>query len=562
MKDDTSHVRFAPSRTCTETSQSSTKEDTSSDRPGFRIYAVSVVLALSVLMVGLDASIVATANPKITDDFNSLADVGWYGSAFQLTVCATQLSWGKVYMLFPVKRVFIGSVFLFEVGSLISAAAPSSSVFIAGRAISGVGSAGMTGGSLLIIAQCVPLQSRPTFIAMIGAMEAIGYIMGPLLGGAITDKASWRWCFWINLPVGAITAIVMQILLKPPQSKSNMLSSLTILEKLRRFDWFGALTLSAGILSLILALQWGGSKYSWTDARIIVCLVFGALLLTIFFVIQTLLSQEKATIPLRVMKSRSVVFGTLYSFSLSSALAIWTYYLPLWFQGVKDASALDTGVMLLPAILGLVMGVVVGSLLVTRIGYYTPFAIVSGILATVAAGLLTRLEVHTPQPEWIGYLIFIGISCGLGFQQPQIAVQTVLEDSDVPAGTSLIFFSQSVGSAIFISLGNSIFLNRLIVFLKETAPEVSSDTLLSHGATTLKTAVPSELVETVVVAYNNAISHVFFAPVGMCILAALLSLGIEFKSIKTAKKTRKPSRRSLTLSYIQTLPLDDLQMIE
>lgn len=480
----------------------------------------------------------------------------------QLTVCATQLTWGKVYLLFPVKRVFMGSVILFEVGSLISATAPTSNAFIAGRAVSGVGSAGMTGGSLLIITQCVPLRSRPTFTAILGAMEALGYIMGPLLGGAITDKASWRWCFWINLPVGAVTAVVMEILLKPPQNKSTSAFSLTVREKLKRFDWYGALIVGPAILSLLLGLQWGGSKYPWSDARIIVALVVGIILLIIFFVIQTLLLPEKATIPVKVLKSRSVVFGALFSFSLSSALAIWTYYLPLWFQGVKGASALDTGVMLLPAILGLVTGVIIGSLLVTWIGYYTPLAIVCGILTPVAAGLLTTLEVDTPQPVWIGYLIFIGIACGLGFQQPQIAVQTVLEDQDVPAGISLIFFSQSIGSAIFISLGNSIFLNRLIACLKDTAPAVSSETLLSHGATNLKTAVPAELLQAVLAAYDDAIDHVFYAALAMSGLATFLAWGMKFNSIREGKNAKKQSGRSLTLSYIQSLPLDELLMFE
>lgn len=472
----------------------------------------------------------------------------------QLAVCATQLTWGKVYLLFPVKRVFIGSIFVFEVGSVISAAAPSSAVFIVGRAVSGLGSAGMTGGSLLIMAQCVPLHKRPVFIALIGAMEALGYIMGPLLGGAITDKASWRWCFWINLPVGAVTIVVLQLLLKPPRNtKIDLALSIPFVAKLKRFDWWGALALGPAVLSLILALQWGGSKYPWSDARILVPLIIGAVLLVVFFVLQVYIAPEKATIPVRVLKSRSVIFGALFSFSLSAALALWTYYLPLWFQGVKGASALDTGVMLLPAILGLIGGVIIGSSLVTWIGYYTPLAVACGILAPVAGGLLTTLRHDTPQPVWIGYLVFVGVACGLGFQQPQIAVQTVLDDQDVPAGTALIFFSQSIAMAIFISLGNSIFLNSLIARLKVTAPAVSSKTLLAHGATTLMTAVPEKLRDAVLRAYNDAICSVFYAALAMCGLVAFLAWGMEFRSIKPSKKRESIALRG---SYIQPLSVD------
>ena len=470
----------------------------------------------------------------------------------QLTVCATQLTWGKIYLLFPAKRVFMSSVVLFQIGSLISAAAPNSNAFIAGRAVSGVGSAGMTAGSMLIMAQCVPLLKRPMFIGTLGAMEAIGYIMGPLLGGAITDGATWRWCFWINLPVGAITAIVIQLLLKAPKStKINETLGLSLREKAKRFDWLGFLILGPAILSLILALHWGGSKYPWRDARIIAPLVIGAVLLVVFFVLQIFLSPDVATIPIRVLKSRSVIFGALFSFCLSGALAIWTYYLPLWFQVIKGASALDTGVMLLPAILGLITGVGAGSGLVTWIGYFAPLAILSGILSPVAAGFLTMLEVDTPNPEWIGYLIFIGVACGLGFQMPQIAVQTVCSDDDVPAGTALVFFSQSMASAIFISAGNSIFLNSLIDKLKEKAPEISSKALLAGGATTLKEHIPAKLLGTVMYVYNDSITDVFYASLAMCAVATLLAWGMEWKSVKKATKEQKMQyRKSFRLSHV------------
>lgn len=363
-------------------------------------------------------------------------------------------------------------------------------------------------------------------------MEGIGFVVGPLLGGALTTRTTWRWCFWINLPVGAVTAVVIGVLLKPPRIESPV--SGTALEKLRHFDWMGTLTFVPSILCLLLALQWGGSKFQWRDARIIVLFVLFGLLLIAFLGTQ-IYSPERATVPKRVVKSRSIVFGALFAFSLSSALSIMSYYLPLWFQGIKGASALDSGVMILPIILGMAVGSVVGGVLVTLIGYYPPMMVVCGILTPIASGLLTTFKVDTPQPTWIGYLALAGIGAGLGFQQPLLAAQTVLDRIDVPTGTSLMIFSQSLAGAVFISVGNTIFLNRLIDDLETLVSGIDPEMILAVGATSLRELLPPELLDTVLVAYNDAIAHTFYAAVATSGLAFFLAFGMEMKLVKKKK---------------------------
>lgn len=196
-----------------------------------------------------------------------------------------------------------------------------------------------------IVAHTVPLRQRALFTGAISAMEGIGFILGPLVGGVLTSRASWRWCFWINLPVGAITSFVIGIFLKPPRIRTAPRSSLQ--QRLRQFDWFGTLAFVPSILCLLLALQWGGSKYAWNNARIIVVFILFGVLFISFALIQKYLPNT-ATIPGRVAKSRSMVFGALFAFSLPSALVIMSYFLPLCIQGIKNASALQSGVMLLP----------------------------------------------------------------------------------------------------------------------------------------------------------------------------------------------------------------------
>jgi MFS family permease len=370
------------------------------------------------------------------------------------------------------------------------------------------------------------------FTAVIGVMEGLGIILGPLVGGALTTHATWRWCFWINLPVGAVTALVIAFLLHPPNLHDG--PPRTLKQKLRHFDWMGTAIIVPSLFCLLLALQWGGGKYRWDDARIISLFVLFAVLL-LAFVIKEKFSTT-VTIPRLVMSSRSMIFSTLFAFCLSSAISILSFYLPLWFQAVKGASAFDSGVMLLPVILGLLFGTLIAGVLVTVLGYYQPFMVLSGILAAIGAGLLTTFTADTHTSVWIGYLSLVGIGAGFGFQQPFLAVQTVLEKNDIAIGTSLIILSQTLAGAIFVSVGGTIFSNELVDALKAQVPQLDPMIVLESGATDLREHIPQEYREEVLHAFNSAIVRTFYAAVATFGLAALVALGVEVRCIKKSTK--------------------------
>lgn len=203
--------------------------------------------------------------PQITDDFHSVTDIGWYGSAYLLTTCAFQLLFGKLYAFFDIKAVFMASVVLFEAGSALCGAAPTSVAFIVGRALAGVGGAGITSGTIVIMVHSIPLHRRPKYQGAFGAVFGIASVVGPLLGGAFTSKVTWRWCFYINLPLGGVALLVLGFVLKPPAQDD--IKSMKLADKLKQLDFVGTSVFVPGTVCLLLALQWGGVEYDVSAAH-------------------------------------------------------------------------------------------------------------------------------------------------------------------------------------------------------------------------------------------------------------------------------------------------------
>lgn len=226
---------------------------------GLPLVAVIAALSLAVFLVAMDINVIATAVPHITGEFGSLDDVGWYGSAFLMTTCAFQILFGRIYTIFPAKLTFLGAIGIFMGGSLIAALAPSSLVFIVGRAVQGIGTSGILSGGLIIIAQVVPLQMRSALGGIIGAMEGVAMISAPIIGGALTDKLSWRWCFYINLPIGGFVLIAVLIFLRIPEAnRPQKAANRSWRQTAYELDLIGAALLVPPIVCWLLALQYGG----------------------------------------------------------------------------------------------------------------------------------------------------------------------------------------------------------------------------------------------------------------------------------------------------------------
>lgn len=287
-------------------------------------------------------------------------------TAYLLTTSALQLFYGKAYANFSIKYTFLLAVSIFELGSLVCGLAPTSRALIIGRAVAGLGSAGIISGAMVIIAHSAPLRVRPMLMGMIGAMFGVASVCGPILGGVFTDRLTWRWCFYVNLPFGAVTVVAVLFFFRPPERPA--VSSIPVWERVKKIDWLGLFFFAPAIVSLLLAMQWGGSTYPWSDGRIIALFVLFGVLIIVFAGVEYW-KKDGATVPPRLITQRSVAAGCWYAFCNGAGFFMVMFYVPLWHQVIRDVSAVESGIRLLSFLVGMIVMVILSGGLVTLTGY-------------------------------------------------------------------------------------------------------------------------------------------------------------------------------------------------
>ena len=300
--------------------------------------------------------------------------------------------------------------------------------------------------------------------------------------------------------------------------------------KIKQLDPVGNLAFFPGVVCLVLALQWGGTEYSWKNWRIIFLIVVCVLLVGVFIGIQVWKGEE-ATIPPRIIKQRSVWASVIFGFFNGAGMMVVMYYIPIWFQAIKGASAVHSGIMMLPMILGTVIAMVAAGILISRIGYCAPFFWLCSILTPIGAGLFTTFTPSTVHSKWIGYQILFGIGLGLGSQQPLTVVQTVLARPDVAQGSALIMFTRFLGSAIFLPVAQTVFINGLVKKVSNL-PGIDPSAVTHAGATELRNMASGNDLRLLLGDYNDALVDVFYLVTATCCMTFVGSIFIEWRSMK------------------------------
>ncbi|KAI1742719.1 MFS general substrate transporter [Xylaria scruposa] len=488
---------------------------------------IIATVCLTFILVGLDSNIVATAVPAITRDFGSIADIGWYTTVYRLTAGSFQFLFGNIYSMFPTKPILLANLGVFATGSLLCALAPTSAAFILGRAVVGLATAGAVAGAFAMIVHGTPLRERPTVAGIGGATEAVASIGAPLIGGLLADHLSWRWCFYLELPLIALTFFMAGFVYSSPRHQNG--TSGQPMTELRHLDLLGVALFIPCLVTLILALQWGGIKYPWSDWRVLLNLTLFLVLLAAFACLQRH-RKDKAMLPTRILVRRSVLAGLCFSLCNNAALSIVEYYMPIYFQVVRNSTVFVSGVMVLPIGIGLAISVFLAGFLTSRFGYYNPFMIATGILTPLAAGFMTTLEIKTAAWMLVLYQGLLGFGVGIGFQGPQVAVQTIFSDNDSQIGLAIIQFAQSIGPAIFVAVAQNIFVSCLLANIQQESSDVDIAGLVDQGLTISQNT--SQDMGAIISGYTLALSRTFYLSVALSGLTLVSALVMEWRFVE------------------------------
>jgi MFS family permease len=502
-------------------------EDESHYPTGLPLFLGIFSMALVLVLSSMNGSVVSVAVPAITDQFHTVQGVGWYSAAYRLCACSFQFMFGKLYKIFSVKRVFFISVVIFMAGSTLCAAATTSAMFVLGRAICGLANAGIMAGCFTLLVLFLPMRKRPLYTGVLGALFGLAGIASPILGGVIVDRLSWRWCFWIGLPIGFVALVAIPFCV--PDDKS--LVTLTWSQRISQLDLIGNLLFLPSLTCLFVALSWAGSKYAWNSPTIIGLFCTFGILLGLFAFDQHI-KGEAATLPPRILFNRSVLAGFTYTLCCNAATMVIQYYLPTYFQAVREYSASQSGYLLFPLVAGDIIGLLVQSVGVSVIGYYTPFMFAGSVLMPIFAGLMTTLTVKTTLAKILVVSGFYGFAGGIGYLSPQSAVQMALPTSDGSIGLSIILFAEQFGPAVFVSAAQSIFQNRLTDNLHELVPSLNGTNVEQMGLSDLKSLVGPDNLAGVLLGFDKSLAQTWYLVVALACVTMVGSASMEWKSVK------------------------------
>ncbi|RIV35942.1 MDR family MFS transporter [Micromonospora radicis] len=496
-------------------------------RPNVRVVLFGLMIAMMLAM--LDNMIVSTALPRIVGEFGGLNHFTWVVTAYVLGTTVSTPIWGKLGDLYGRKAVFLTAVVIFLVGSALCGMSGSGFLggpeegmvqLIAFRAVQGLGAGGLMVGVMAIIGDLVPPRERGRYQGMIAGIMAIAMVAGPLVGGFITDHLSWRWAFYVNLPLGGVALVLLIATMHLPKYRTE-----------HRIDWLGAALLSVGITAIVLVTTWGGNEYAWRSPQILGLGGLAVATLVIFGFVERRAAEP--ILPLRLFANRNFALISVIGFLLGFAMFGAMNFLPLYQQTVQGASATNSGLLLLPLMFGmLVVSLVVGRA-ITRTGRYRVFPIVGGVVMAVGLALLSLLDVQTGKVESSLYMIVLGVGMGFLMQTSMLIAQNSVEQKDLGAASGAATFFRSIGGSFGISLFGAIFANRLAGSAAGEAFGGGGEGGAAMNIEALR-ELPAQARELVLGGLADAISNVFLWAVLFAVAVPVLAWFIREIPLRTS----------------------------
>ena len=431
---------------------------------------IMFALCLALFLAALDMTIITTAIPTIAEEFHSSQGYIWIGSAYLLGNAAFVPTWGKISDIFGRKPVILAAACIFWIGSLLCAVSTGMGMLIASRAIQGVGGGGLIVLPNIAVSDLFSMRNRGMYFGILGMVWALASAVGPVLGGVFTSKVTWRWCFYINLPISAIGMVILIIFLKLHNPKTPMKEGLIAI------DWPGSLLIIGGTLMWLLGLEFGGVTYPWKSATTICLIIFGVITVGIFLVYEWKIAKYPV-IPVHLFSTRSNIAAYGMSWTHAFVFMSGSYWLPLYYQGVLGASSLLSGVYLLPYVLALSFISAASGVFIKKTGMYKIVIVAAMVVTVIGFGLIIDYEPRANWAKIICFQIIAGLGIGPNFQAPLIALQTNVEPRDIGSATATFSFIRQLGTSISVVIGGVIFNNEMdnkrSMLERELGPELA-----------------------------------------------------------------------------------------
>ncbi|KAJ3518536.1 hypothetical protein NM208_g14482 [Fusarium decemcellulare] len=505
-------------------------EEPEAGRTKLETTLVMSALGLALFLAALDMTIITTAIATISSDLKSSQGYIWIGSAYLLGNSACVTIWGKVSDIFGRKPIILLAGATFFIGSLLCGLSKSMPMLIAARAIQGIGGGGLIVLPNICISDLFSMRNRGLYFGLLGGVWSISSAVGPLLGGAITSKATWRWCFYLNLPLTGVVMIILIFVLKLHNPKTPMK------EGLLAIDWPGSVLVMGGTIMLLLGLELGGVVYPWGSSTTICLIVFGVLTIGAFLGYEARVARYPLA-PARLFdKSNSKAaygLGFTHAFVFMSG----SYWLPLYFQGVLGVSPLLSGVYLLPFVLSLSLVSMAVGIMIKKTGRYKIIIVAGTTVTVIGFALFTNLEPRANWAKIIVYQIVAGVGVGPNFQAPLIALQTNIDGRDIGAATSMFSFIRQIGTSISVH-------SKLE---RELGPDLADSLSGANAAANVQfvgslTGEEGRIAKT---AYWKSLQTMYIVYTCFAGLALIISMFIQQVNLNKEHKEHKPGLASL-----------------